>query len=107
MNRSYGTRVRRHWHATPASGREKGREGDVFASAHPPGAEETARRGKVPPGGLCLITETPLQNVIAHLAACGVAVEEGPVPKTGATGPITSVYVRDPDGNLIEVANYD
>ncbi len=39
--------------------------------------------------------------------AGGVAAGEGPVPKTGATGPITSVYFRDPDGNLIEVANYD
>ncbi len=58
-------------------------------------------------GDLCLITEIPLENVIAHLGACGVAVEEGPVPKTGATGPITSVYFRDPDGNLIEVANYE
>ncbi len=88
-------------------GTGKGREGDIFGAAHPPGAGEVAQRGKVFPGGLCLITETPLAHVIAHLAACGVAVKEGPVPKTGATGPITSVYFRDPDGNLIEVANYD
>ena len=43
--------------------------------------------------------------MIAHLHACGVAIEEGPVPRTGATGPIRSVYCRDPDGNLVEVAN--
>ncbi|MDA8255454.1 MAG: VOC family protein [Betaproteobacteria bacterium] len=55
---------------------------------------------------LCLITETPLAEVIAHLQRTGVAIEQGPVPRTGATGPILSVYFRDPDGNLIEVSNY-
>ncbi len=58
-------------------------------------------------GDLCLITETPLQGVIAHLEAEGVEIIEGPVAKTGAMGPITSVYFRDPDENLIEVSNYD
>ena len=41
-----------------------------------------------------------------HLETCGVPVEEGPVPRTGAQGTITSVYFRDPDGNLIEVSTY-
>ncbi|HEX8044516.1 MAG TPA: VOC family protein, partial [Rhizobium sp.] len=45
-------------------------------------------------------------DVIAHLAAEGVTVEEGPVRRAGATGPILSVYFRDPDDNLIEVSNY-
>ena len=54
---------------------------------------------------LCFITATPLVQVIAHLQACDVAILEGPVARTGALGPITSVYFRDPDGNLIEVAN--
>ena len=45
--------------------------------------------------------------MLGHLQAQGVAVEEGPVARTGATGPITSVYFRDPDGNLVEVATYD
>ena len=58
-------------------------------------------------GDRCLITETPLDDVIAHLQAEGVEIIEGPVAKTGATGPITSVYFRDPDENLIEVSNYN
>jgi catechol 2,3-dioxygenase-like lactoylglutathione lyase family enzyme len=45
--------------------------------------------------------------VIEHLKAEGVEILMGPVPKTGAMGPITSVYFRDPDENLIEVSNYD
>jgi catechol 2,3-dioxygenase-like lactoylglutathione lyase family enzyme len=57
-------------------------------------------------GDFCLIAATPLDQVIEHLKTCGVAIELGPVPKTGATGPIRSVYFRDPDGNLIEVSNY-
>jgi catechol 2,3-dioxygenase-like lactoylglutathione lyase family enzyme len=55
---------------------------------------------------LCFITATPLDRVVAHLGACGVAVLEGPVARTGARGPIRSVYFRDPDRNLIEVSNY-
>ncbi|WP_329595070.1 VOC family protein [Streptomyces sp. NBC_01362] len=56
---------------------------------------------------LCLITDTPHRQILAHLAAGGVPVEEGPVPRTGAQGPITSTYLRDPDGNLIEISTYD
>jgi hypothetical protein len=52
-------------------------------------------------------TVIPLDRVVDHLRAQGVPVEEGPVARTGATGPITSVYFRDPDGNLIEVSTYD
>jgi catechol 2,3-dioxygenase-like lactoylglutathione lyase family enzyme len=55
---------------------------------------------------LCLIVAEPVAAVIAHLAACGVPIEEGPVTRTGALGPIQSVYIRDPDGNLIELARY-
>ncbi|EIV90737.1 VOC family protein [Frankia sp. QA3] len=56
---------------------------------------------------LCLISGRPLDEVRFHLAALGVPVEQGPVDRTGATGPITSVYVRDPDDNLIEISTYD
>ncbi|MGB0389651.1 MAG: VOC family protein [Ardenticatenaceae bacterium] len=55
---------------------------------------------------LCFITSVPLSEVIAHLQACGVAILDGPIKRTGATGRIVSVYFRDPDQNLIEVSNY-
>ncbi|MBT5458244.1 MAG: VOC family protein [Rhodospirillaceae bacterium] len=56
-------------------------------------------------GDLCFLTETPINEVKAHVEQCNVAVEMGPIQRTGATGPILSIYLRDPDGNLIEVAN--
>ncbi|NXT81660.1 GLOD5 protein, partial [Zapornia atra] len=55
---------------------------------------------------ICLITQVPLDQLLDHLKACGVTVEEGPVARTGAVGPITSIYFRDPDENLIEVSRY-
>ena len=55
---------------------------------------------------VCLIVAEPLAAVVAHLATCGVPVEEGPAIRTGALGPIESVYVRDPDGNLVELSRY-
>ncbi len=56
---------------------------------------------------LCLITTTALDGVLAQLAAKGIAIEDGPVDRTGATGKIRSIYIRDPDENLIEIATYD
>jgi catechol 2,3-dioxygenase-like lactoylglutathione lyase family enzyme len=53
---------------------------------------------------ICFIAAVPLKDVIARLAACNVPIIEGPVAKTGALGPIRSVYVRDPDGNLVEIS---
>jgi catechol 2,3-dioxygenase-like lactoylglutathione lyase family enzyme len=54
---------------------------------------------------LCFLTSIPLQDVLIHLNACGVEIIDGPAQRTGATGPIISVYFRDPDLNLIEVSN--
>jgi catechol 2,3-dioxygenase-like lactoylglutathione lyase family enzyme len=54
---------------------------------------------------LCFITETPMDDVIAHLAAEGVSIITGPGERSGATGTLLSVYVYDPDENLIEIAN--
>jgi len=56
---------------------------------------------------LCFLTAAGPEAVIAHLGACGVAIEEGPVKKQGARGTLTSVYCRDPDGSLIEISSYD
>lgn len=64
-----------------------------------------ARKPASGSGDFCLITATPISKVQAHLQVCGVAVELGPVPRTGAIGKLTSIYFRDPDGNLVEVAN--
>ncbi|MBN2437272.1 MAG: VOC family protein [Deltaproteobacteria bacterium] len=58
-------------------------------------------------GDLCFITSVPISKVIIHLNSCGVEIIEGPAGRTGATGPIISVYFRDPDSNLIEVSNYE
>lgn len=57
-------------------------------------------------GDLCLITSTPMPEVLAHLQKNGVSIEIEPSERTGATGKIFSVYFRDPDQNLIEVSNY-
>jgi catechol 2,3-dioxygenase-like lactoylglutathione lyase family enzyme len=67
-------------------------------------------KAKVPTpgsGDLCFITSVPIADIIVHLSANGVKIIEGPVRRTGAVGPITSVYFRDPDENLIEVSNYE
>lgn len=55
---------------------------------------------------LCFITGVPLTEVTAHLAVCGVPIVAGPGPRAGAVGTIQSVYIRDPDQNLVEISNY-
>lgn len=56
-------------------------------------------------GDLCFLTSVPIAEVMARAEALGIAIEAGPERRTGALGPIESVYARDPDGNLIEVSN--
>jgi catechol 2,3-dioxygenase-like lactoylglutathione lyase family enzyme len=56
---------------------------------------------------LCFLTSSTPEQVVAHLGACGVAIEEGPVKKQGARGTLRSVYCRDPDGSLIEISSYE
>lgn len=74
---------------------------------HQAGREFEPKAQRPTPGSadLCFITSVTLPQVQAHLTACGVTVAEGPVQRTGAQGPILSVYFRDPDLNLIEVSN--
>ena len=67
---------------------------------------EPRNHAAVGAGDVCLITDWPTARVLAHLTAEGVPVLEGPVTKSGAQGPIESVYFNDPDGNLIEVSRY-
>jgi catechol 2,3-dioxygenase-like lactoylglutathione lyase family enzyme len=55
---------------------------------------------------LCLITDISLDEVMEHLVKSGVAIEAGIVQRTGAMGEISSIYIRDPDGNLVEIAHY-
>ena len=83
--------------------------GNQKINLHPAGNEYEPKAETPMPGSgdVCFITETPIGDVVSHLNTCGVEIIEGPGTKTGAMGPITSVYFRDPDMNLIEVSNYD
>lgn len=74
---------------------------------HQAGREFEPKAQRPTPGSadLCFLTSVPLPAVQQHLAGCGVPVLEGPVQRTGAQGPILSIYIRDPDQNLIEIAN--
>jgi catechol 2,3-dioxygenase-like lactoylglutathione lyase family enzyme len=81
--------------------------GQQKLNLHPHGRAFAPKAHAPTPGSadLCLITTTPLEIARAELLAAGVAIEDGPVARTGATGPLLSLYFRDPDGNLIEVSN--
>lgn len=89
-----------------------GRSALVFGqqkfNLHQAGREFEPKAARPTPGAidLCLITQWSMAQVLEHLAGQGVSVEEGPVARTGAVGPIESVYFRDPDSNLIEVSRY-
>lgn len=69
--------------------------------------EPKAHLAKPGTADLCFIIEGDLEEMQARLVAAGIAILEGPVARTGARGPITSIYVRDPDLNLIELSVYD
>jgi catechol 2,3-dioxygenase-like lactoylglutathione lyase family enzyme len=75
---------------------------------HPKGREYEPKALRPTPGSgdLCFVTAVPISEVITHLNSCGIEIIEGPARRTGAMGPMTSVYFRDPDFNLIEVSNY-
>ncbi len=93
---------------TFGAGRRALEFGTSKINLHRAGQEIAPRAARPVPGSadLCLLTTTPPGQVLVHLSAQHVPVEEGPVARTGARGMITSIYVRDPDGNLIEIASY-
>ena len=75
---------------------------------HLHGNEFEPKADKPMPGSadLCFVSSVPLQEIIAHLQQAEIQILEGPVQRTGAVGPIMSVYIRDPDLNLVEISNY-
>jgi catechol 2,3-dioxygenase-like lactoylglutathione lyase family enzyme len=81
--------------------------GSQKINLHKLGKEFEPKAHKPTPGSadLCFITQTPLNDAMDHINRCGVEIIGGPVERTGANGPIRSFYFRDPDDNLIEVAN--
>ncbi len=93
---------------TPAAGPPRWalRFGAQKINLHPAAAPFDPKARVPTPGSadLCFLTEVPLEDWIGHLRAAGLDIEEGPVPRSGANGPILSIYLRDPDGNLIEVS---
>lgn len=91
-----------------AGGRKALAFGVQKINLHQTGREFEPKAQTPTPGStdICLITTAAMHDVIAHLQREGVDVIEGPVGRTGATGPIHSVYFRDPDGNLLEVSRY-
>jgi catechol 2,3-dioxygenase-like lactoylglutathione lyase family enzyme len=89
------------------NGRVALKYGNQKINLHEFGREFEPKANKPVPGSadLCFIVQTPLREAMAHVKNCGVEIIEGPVERTGANGPIRSFYFRDPDLNLIEVAN--
>jgi catechol 2,3-dioxygenase-like lactoylglutathione lyase family enzyme len=90
-----------------AEGRVALKCGSQKINLHERGKEFEPKAHKPTPGSadLCFISQTSLDDAMAHVKGCGVEIIEGPVERTGANGPIRSFYFRDPDQNLIEVAN--
>lgn len=74
---------------------EVGRTPELVARSPTPGALD-----------FCVVAQTPMSAVVEHLRACGVEIVAGPSERIGALGPMESVYIRDPDGNLVEIATY-
>uniref|UniRef100_UPI003B52BEE7 VOC family protein n=1 Tax=Roseovarius indicus TaxID=540747 RepID=UPI003B52BEE7 len=93
----------------PADGSERFalQFGSQKINLHKAGAEFEPKADLPQPGSadLCFLSETPVADWVAHLEGRGVELIDGPVRRTGATGPLLSIYIRDPDGNLIEISN--
>ena len=89
-------------------GRTALRFGQQKINLHPADNIPSLVADKPTPGSadVCFITAVPLAEVITHLEACGISIVAGPGPRAGAIGAIQSVYIRDPDQNLVEISNY-
>ena len=81
--------------------------GSQKINLHQHGDEVEPHASQPTPGSadLCFITDIPQEQVIEYIQSCGVAILAGPLPRSGATGRLLSIYLRDPDGNLIEISN--
>ncbi|MEG7283399.1 VOC family protein [Bacillus sp. 0909A] len=93
---------------TFGSGRKALRFGNQKINLHEAGHEYEPNAQHPLPGSadLCFIADEPINKVVEHITKMNVNVEEGPVKRTGALGPIISVYIRDPDQNLVEISEY-
>lgn len=95
------------FHPADGSTRTALKFGTQKINLHPASREFLPKAARPTPGSgdLCFLSNVPLADWESHLARCGIEVEQGPVARTGATAPIMSLYIRDPDGNLVEIAN--
>lgn len=93
---------------TFGEGRKAIQFGDQKINLHPAGDEFEPKAARPTPGAgdFCVTTDTAIETVERRLREAGVEIVDGPVGRTGAVGPMTSVYIRDPDDNLVEIAEY-